>query len=171
MNQEDASGLASPRPAAGRSRPRAILAANCRSLPLRSAQRAHGPGRVRGPAVRKDGESAAEASPSDDSCETAKREPGGGAAARPTLRLQGQNRNLSRKKRNAARTARPGPALPAAESLHRPERDRCPLRRPHRGPSRRPTSRHRLLPAPPRQPACPPSWDTARSTPHGCSPR
>lgn len=135
MNQEDASGLASPRPAARRSRPPAILAADCRSLPLRSTPRARGPGRVSGPAVPKAGESAAEASPSDDSCETAKREPGGGAAARPTPRPQGRNRNLSRKKRNAAATALPCPALPAAEPLHRRERDGCPLRRPHRGPS------------------------------------
>lgn len=112
MNQEDAFGLASPRPAAKRSRPPATLAADCRSLPLRSAPRAHGPGRVRGPAVRKAGESAAEASPSDDSCQTAKKEPGGGAAAQPTPRPQGQNRNRSRKKRNAARTALPCPARP-----------------------------------------------------------
>lgn len=105
---------------------------------------------------------------------TAARQPGAsqeeGPRPRPAPKPRGQNRNLTRREGNAAR---PGPALPAAEPLRRAQRDGRPLPEPRRGPSRRagPTSRHRPLPAPPRLPACPPSWDTARSTPRGCSPR
>ncbi|XP_059745562.1 collagen alpha-1(I) chain [Bos taurus] len=74
--------------------------------------------------------------------------------------------------------ARPCPAAAAAARLSRRVRDgRRRLPRPRHGPKppRRadepPPPTAGLSPLAPRLPACPPSWDMARSTPRGCSPR